>query len=196
MNTVEVNYSMLEDSDLCLLLRNGDEKAYTAIYERYLPLLYIYGHKKLLNKQESQDIVHEVLIHLWKNRKNLPENISLPAYLYSATRNKAFDIFAHRKVEEKYIASLQNFIPLYTGTDYLLRENEIKRLIKQEIEALPPRMQEIFQLSRRDRLTNKEIADLLSLSTHTVDTQIKRALKILKGKLGPYFYLLFILFNK
>jgi len=196
MEAVSINYRELNDSDLLLLLRNSNENAYTAIYKRYHPLLLIYIHKKLLNKQESQDVVHEVLIHLWNHRSNLPENMALPAYLYSAARNKAFDIFAHRKVEEKYLTSLQNFIPMYDGTDYLLRENEIKRLIQKEIESLPPRMQEIFQLSRRDKLTNKEIAALLSLSTHTVDTQIKRALKILKGKLGPLFFLLYIVFEK
>ncbi|MCA5005871.1 RNA polymerase sigma-70 factor [Sphingobacterium bovistauri] len=196
MNSIAVDYSELEDSDLWLLIRRDDEKAYTTIYNRYLPLLYIYVHKKLLNKQESQDITHEVLIYLWKNRLTIPENTNLAAYLFAAARNKAFDLFAHRKVEEKYITSLQNFIPTYTGTDYLLRENEIKKLIKNEIEALPPRMQEIFQLSRRDKLTNKEIAALLSLSTHTVDTQIKRALKILKNRLGPYFFLLFLFLEK
>ncbi len=196
MNSITVNYLELEDSDLLLLLRNDDEQAYTTIYKRYLPLLYIYVYKKLLSKVESQDISHEVLLYLWSNRANISINVSLPAYLYAAARNKAFDLFAHKKVEEKYIASLDKFIPTYTGTDYLLRENEIKQLIQREISSLPPRMQEIFKLSRRDKLTNKEIASLLSLSPHTVDTQIKRALRILKSKLGPYFFLLFLYFQK
>lgn len=195
MDAPEVNYSNLDDADLYLLLKEGDERAYTAIYERYHALLYIYVYKKLQVKQESQDVVHDVLVYLWKNRATLPESVSLPAYLYGAARNKAFDIFAHRKVQDKYVVSLQNFIPTYSGTDHLLRENEIKAIIQKEIDALPPRMREIFQLSRRERLTNKEIAQLLSLSTHTVDTQIKRALKVLKSRLGPYFWMMFLLFG-
>lgn len=195
VDVVGINYDELDEEDLWLLLKNGDKRAYTSIYERYHSLLYIYVHKKLQDKQEAQDVVQDVLIHLWKNRSSLPQSVSLPAYLYGAARNKAFDLFAHRQVQDKYVASLQNFIPTYSGTDYLLREKEIKSIIQREIEALPPRMQEIFQMSRRDRLTNKEIARLLSLSSHTVDTQIKRALKILKSKLGPYFWLLFILFE-
>lgn len=195
LNTQDVNYEMLDDADLWLLLKRGDERAYTAIYTRYHSLLYLYVYKKLQDKQEAQDVVQEVLIHIWKNRVSLPSTISLPAYLYTAVRNKAFDIFAHRKVKDKYIASLQAFIPTYSGTDYLLRENEIRSIIQREIDALPPRMKQIFELSRKNRLTNKEIAALLSLSSHTVDTQIKRALKILKKKLGPYFFIILILFE-
>ena len=65
-------------------------------------------------------------------------------------------------------------------TDYLVREKELKVLIEKEFELLPPSMQNIFIMSRFGYLTHKEIASQLKISEHTVKTQIKRALKILK----------------
>ncbi|MVZ61065.1 RNA polymerase sigma-70 factor [Sphingobacterium humi] len=186
-------YSDLCDADLLVILKNDNEQAYEAIYKRYHSLLFIYAHKKLLDKKEAEDVVQDVLLKLWHNRQQLDERMSLPAYLYTAVRNKAFDIFAHQQVSEKYLASLADFNPAVANTDYLLRENQLKELIQREIDALPVRMREIFQLSRRDKLSNKEIAAYLDLSPHTVDTQIKRALRLLKKRLGYYFWLLYFI---
>jgi RNA polymerase sigma-70 factor (family 1) len=190
-------YQTLSDQELTALLHEGDEKAFTEIYERYHSLLYIYAHKKLSNKQEAQDIIHEVLITLWSRRFDFSMQTSLPSYLFSAVRNKALDLFSHKKVEAKYLASLQNFIAdSGIQTDFLIRENDLKTLIEKEIQALPPRMKEVFQLSRKEKLSHKEIANLMDISEQTVSTQIKKALRILRVRLGLIIYLIMLLLNK
>src|SRR3546814_20025173 len=103
-------YQTLTDCELISLLKEEDEKAFTEIYQRYHSLLYIYAHKKLRNKQEAQDIIQEVLITLWSKRFEFMLQSSLSSYLFTAVRNKAFDLFSHKQVEAKYITSLQNFI--------------------------------------------------------------------------------------
>src|SRR5690606_30825490 len=95
-------YKKYSDSDLLQFLKNGDERVFSEIYTRYHSLLYIYAHKKLQDKQEAQDVVHDVFITLWEKRFELRIQISLANYLYTAVRNKSLDIFAHKKVEEKY----------------------------------------------------------------------------------------------
>ncbi len=187
-------YRKLSDKDLVVLLRESDKLAFTEIYERYHTLLYIYAHKKLHNELEAQDVVQDTLITLWDRRKAFSPKVSLAAYLYAMVRNRAFDLFARKKVEDKYLESLQGFITSPTPTDFLIRERDIKALIEKEIDALPPRMREIFILSRKERFTNKEIAKLLDISTHTVDTQIKRALKVLRLRLSFATWLLLILY--
>jgi len=189
-------YSVYTDQELATLLKEGDRYAYTEIYNRYHSLLYIYGHKKLHHKQEAQDVVQEVLINLWNKRDQLFD-ISLKSYLFTAVRNKALDVFSHKKVEGKYLASLQSFIDdSKIGADYLIREKDLSAMIEKEIRALPPKMQEIFQLSRKDKLTHKEIAKLLNLSEHTVATQMKRALKILRLRLGLVVWIAMLIFYK
>src|SRR3546814_19938314 len=93
---------------------------------------------------------------------------SLSSYLFTAVRNKAFDLFSHKKVEAKYITSLQNFIEdagIYT--DHLIRENDLKALIEKEVKEIPPRMREAFWLSRKEQLNHKEIANLMDISEQT-----------------------------
>jgi RNA polymerase sigma-70 factor (ECF subfamily) len=187
-------YQTLSDRELTALLHEGDERAFTEIYERYHSLLYIYAHKKLYNKQEAQDIIHEVLTTLWTRRFDFSMQTSLPSYLFTAVRNKALDLFSHKKVEARYLASLQNFIEdAGIQTDFLIRENDLKTLIEKEIQSLPPRMKEVFQLSRKNKLTHKEIANLMEISEQTVSTQIKKALRILRVRLGLIAYLMMLL---
>lgn len=190
-------YQTLSDHELTTLLHEGDVRAFTEIYERYHSLLYSYAHKKLNNKQEAQDIIHEVLTALWTRRYDFSMQTSLPSYLFTAVRNKSLDLFSHKKVEAKYLASLQNFIEdAGVQTDFLIRENDLKNLIEKEIQALPPRMKEVFQLSRKDKLSHKEIANLMNISEQTVSTQIKKALRILRVRLGLITFLIMLLLNK
>ena len=78
------------------------------------------------------------------------------------------------------------------GTDFLVRENDLKALIEKEIHLLPPKMREVFILSRNKRMSHREIADVLAISEQTVSTHIKRALRVLRIRLGVWVYLIFI----
>jgi len=189
-------YHTLSDQELTALLHEGDERAFTEIYDRYHSLLYIYAHKKLQNKEEAQDIVQEVLTALWTRRFVFSMHASLPSYLFTAVRNKALDLFSHKKVEARYLASLQNFIEdAGIQTDFLIRENDLKTLIEKEIQSLPPKMKEVFKLSRNNKLSHKEIANLMDISEQTVSTHIKKALRILRVRLGLFNYLIMLLLN-
>ncbi len=180
-------YQCYTDQELSSLLNQGDARAYTEIYERYHSLLYIYANKKLHNRQESEDIVQEVLIAVWNKRFAFHLERSLASYLFTAVRNKALDLFAHKKVESKYVVSLQGFIDdSGTSADFLIRENDLRAIIEKEIDALPPRMREVFKLSRRSLLSHKEIAVVMDISEQTVTTQIKKALRELRIRLGIF----------
>lgn len=190
-------YGKLEDRELSALLKEGNAMAFTEIYHRYHSLLYIYAHKKLNDKQEAEDIIQEVLTTLWNRRYEITLQVSLSSYLYTAVRNRALDIFAHRKVEARYLHSLQAFMEQQTvrSSDFLVRENDLKTLIEKEIKSLPPRMREVFELSRTERLSHSAIAELLGISEHTVATQIKRALRVLRMRLGLLAWLYLMLFR-
>lgn len=65
-------------------------------------------------------------------------------------------------------------------------------LIEKEIDALPPKMREVFKLSRQHHLSHSQIAAKLDISEQTVSKQITNALKILRTRLGITLYLLMI----
>lgn len=184
------DYKLLSDTELVNLLKSSDYAAFTEIYNRYQSLLYIYAYKKLNNKEESKDIVQEVYIHLWKSRADFQLHSTLTGYLYKVVLNRILNEFKHQKITRQYISSFKHIVPMNASrTDYLIREKDITALIEQEINALPEKMREVFQLRRQQYLSNKEIAAHLGISEHTVATQIKKALKILKGRLGILIYI-------
>jgi RNA polymerase sigma-70 factor (family 1) len=189
-------YQTLSDQELTTLLSESDERAFSEIYLRYHSLLLIYVNKKLHDKQESEDIIQEIMTVLWRNRLEFNVHTSLASYLYTAARNRCLDLFSHKKVESRYITSLQNFIEYAaSNTDYLVRENDLKALIAKEIQLLPPKMREIFLLSRSHNMSHREIADILAISEQTVTTQIKRALRRLRIRLGLFTWLYILLSN-
>jgi len=177
-------YADFSDNELAHLLKEGRPQALTEIYNRYNSLLYIYAYKKLGDKSEAEDVVQEIFVRLWKNHKLFSLKSTLASYLYRSVRNRSLDIFAHKKIKSSYIASLQVFIDNQTATtDFLIREKDISGLVDREIKSLPPRMREIFILSRKEHLSHKQIAQKLNISPETVDKQIKRALRVLRIRL-------------
>ena len=197
LNYICVNmhsYQSYSDSELSYLLTQDDEHAFTEIYNRFYGLLFIHASKRLNDDEEAKDVVQQLFEALWIKRAQVQPDGNLSAYLYTAIRNRILDIFSHQAVENKYVDSLQNFIDQdHVLTDFRIRENQMKALIEQEINELPPKMREIFLLSRKNHKSHKEIAEELGISELTVKTQVKRALKILKSRLGLLTYLAFLL---
>jgi RNA polymerase sigma-70 factor (ECF subfamily) len=67
----------------------------------------------------------------------------------------------------------------------------MEELIEKEIAALPPKMREVFELSRKANLNYREISEKLNISDNTVKKQMSNALKILRSRLGVLFDLFF-----
>ncbi|MDO7743049.1 MAG: sigma-70 region 4 domain-containing protein, partial [Pedobacter sp.] len=80
----------------------------------------------------------------------------------------------------------------FNYADHRIRERDLATIIEKEISCLPAKMREVFELSRKSHLSHKEIAILLDLSELTVRTQVKKALRILRLKLGLLIYLLIL----
>lgn len=188
-----LNYETISDNELVELLRSGDREAFTEIYNRYKWLLHSHAYKWMQDREEAKDIVHELFVSLWTKRDSLsfPDNLS--AYLYTAVRNRIFNVIAHQKTAAKYLDSLQAFIDEeQRATDHLVREKQMTLLIEKEIAALPTKMRAVFELSRKEQLSHKEIAEQLSLSEQTVRKHVQHALKILRLKLGLVVFLFLI----
>ncbi|WP_316821073.1 RNA polymerase sigma-70 factor [Pedobacter gandavensis] len=185
------DYKILNDRELTSLLRAGNPNAYTEIYNRHKNLLQNHLYKKLGDLELVKDVLQDLFVKLWDNRSTMPLTDNLPGYLFCAARNRVFNHLSHQQVASRYLSSIQTFINEDNYiTDLEIREKEFARIIRQEIEALPPKMREVFVLSRDGHFSHDEIAEQLQISPQTVSKQISNALKILRVKLGLLFYLL------
>jgi RNA polymerase sigma-70 factor (family 1) len=192
-----VTCSSLSDSELVTLLQSGDGGAYKEIYERYSIIILNHAYNKTRDREEAKDIVHEVFTTLWASRYDVKLNSNLSGYLYTCVRNVFFNQIARNCVQSKYLASLKDFsLSGEVVTDHLVRERQLMEIINHEIADLPPKMGEVFRLSRNEYLSHKEIAEKLGISEQTVSKQVTNALKILRVKLGVIVYILFLIHNK
>lgn len=188
-------YNELSDEELAELLKKGDQKAFTVIFDRFYGLLFVHASKLLRDQDGAKDVVQELFEKLWNQRETISFEHSLSGYLYSSVRNRIINRISHFAVEHKYISSLKSFMEHDNYfADYRVREREMRKMIEREISALPVKMKEVFELSRRDYLSYKQIAVKLQISEQTVRMHVKKALRILKPKLGLITYLI-LFFN-
>ncbi|WP_206022535.1 RNA polymerase sigma-70 factor [Pseudoflavitalea sp. G-6-1-2] len=163
-------------------LRNGDMDAFNTIYFRYSEMMYRYALHILQNDEECTDAVQDIFVWLWTNREKL--NISnLKGYLLAAIKYKLSRIIVSSKRKEAILSSHPIAInTLSTGED--LEIKQLRETIADFIKTLPPRAREIYQLSREQYFSNKEIAARLGISEKTVEAQMTISLKKLKLHLG------------
>lgn len=181
-------YSKHSDSELVALLRSGNRAAYTEIYKRYTGILYSHAYSKLQNREEARDAIQELFTVLWVKRQEIAIETNLSGYLYCAVRNRVLNTISHNRVASTYVSQIQvNINESESATDHLVREKELAQLIEKEISGLPLKMREVFELSRKNNLSRKEIATQLNLSEKTVKNQINNALKVLRVKMDDLF---------
>ncbi len=189
-------YNSLKDSELLGLLRSGNEKAFAEIYERYWGLMFHHVLKMTGDKDETKDLVQELFTNLWLNVEQIEPETNISAYLYVSARNKVINLIRHDKVKNNYLSSLSNFANHHQNS--ILEQLSAKDLsiaIEREIQNLPCKMREIFELSRKKFRTHKEIAEELQISDKTVKKQINNAIKILRLRLNIFILILTILLS-
>lgn len=185
--------SPISDDELLLSFQSGDDSAFELIYDRYWGILYRHARKMLQDDEDAKDMVQEVFSTLWTKRKKPVNPMPTPplaALLYTITRNKILDQLKHAKIKSNYLDSLQlELSPHNPLPDSLVIADELARQIEKEVQALPKKMREIFELSRKEYKTHKEISAQLNISDKTVKKQVSNALNILKNKLNVFLAL-------
>ncbi|WP_353140102.1 RNA polymerase sigma-70 factor [Pseudopedobacter sp.] len=182
------------DTELFDLIKEGNAIAFAEIYDRYWALLYRHAYRLIKDQDLAQDVVQEVFVNLWDKINTIDLQFSISSYLYTAVRNKVLNLIQRDKVKNNYIESFANFVASSEAiTDYRLRERLLKEKIEKEVAALPSKMRQVFEMSRIQNMSHKQIAEELNLSDKTVKKQMSNAIKILRLKLGGFLILSILL---
>lgn len=187
---MKTDYKLLTDAQLADRLNQQDQAAFEELYSRYWAILYNFARKMLQDNEQAKDLVQDAFTKLYLQVGTLDfQQISLAPYLYTLIRNAVITLINRNKLKLNYISSLRDYVNEGSYvTDNQILEKEMQRQIDQEIASLPPKMREIFELSRKSNFTRKQIAETTRLSEETVKKQIYNALKILRSKLKTYFF--------
>ncbi|MBN1926754.1 MAG: RNA polymerase sigma-70 factor [Prolixibacteraceae bacterium] len=173
------------NTELLLQLKEGDIVAFDTIYGYYCIKLYAFAIRYVKIETDAEDIVQEVFIKIWQNRKNINVYSSFESYLFTIAYHSAINLL-NKKVHEKryfeYLYSIQKMEDTSELTDEIFF-NELNRKIQLLLKELPPRQKEIFSLSREKGLSHEEIAQKLGISVNTVNNHIVTALNFIRRNL-------------
>lgn len=169
----------------------GDQTAFELLFKFYYPGLVIFANNIVLSKDEAEEIVQDFFVRLWNNRQNIKTDSSLKNYFFTSVKNRSINFLKSNEIKRQVIEELEKQMKnelLYNPDVYI--DTELQRRLKAAFAKLPPRTAEIFTMSRFRGLTNDEIANDLKLSKRTVETQVSKALKILRKELQGFATLL------
>jgi RNA polymerase sigma-70 factor (ECF subfamily) len=189
-----LQFTHLTDQELVQLLQQGDKKAFDALYGRYWRKLYLLAYQKLRSRELAEELVQDLFISLWTKRESLHITASVGAYLGMAVRYMVIKFFQKERVHQQYeqTAALG---PAYANTtEDAVLFRDLQEVIEQEINKLPEKCREVFQLSRHDNLSQKEISLKLHLSEKTVENHIGKALRLLRLSLKDFITSVVLLF--
>lgn len=176
-----------EDNILILrLIKEGDRLAFRHLFETWFTPLCRFMHLYISEKTVVEELALDLFMHIWENRQTLQIQVSLKSYLFQAARNRCLNELR----KQKNTVSLDEISgEIIDAGVYSLEETELHNLIQEAVLALPDKCREVFDLSRNESLSNREIADRMNISVKTVEAQITKALKRIKNFLGEaYFY--------
>lgn len=172
------------ESQLIVSMKNGSYKAFEQIYQMYVKRLFAYSLQFTKSQEESEEIVQDVFVRLWNNRTKIRQEDSIRSLLFIMAKHSLINAFRAKINQPEYDEYLQ-YIDKCTvnDTSYRLEYQEFLDKFHVALRALSPTQQKVVTLSKLDQFSNKEIADMLSLSEQTVKNQLSLGLKMLKVKL-------------
>ncbi|UOE47212.1 RNA polymerase sigma-70 factor [Mucilaginibacter sp. SMC90] len=175
-------YTSLTDHELWNAVRQNDELAFTALFDRYWVRLYKLAKSYLKNQEISEELVHDIFLNIWNRRQTL-EIDSFQTFMLTAARYQVYNRMRAAKPPRLILGDTHPVNEPFQnneGEDHLI-EQELQLQLQQYLVQLPKRCQEIFYLSRVKNLSNQEIADSFGVSKRTVENQITLALKHLRS---------------
>lgn len=176
-------------NDILSRLGRNDKTALRELFHQHYPSVCQAIHRFIHDRNLVEDLAQEVFIRFWEKRQQIDIHSSIPAYLRRMAVNEALGYLRRNKHYIEEITPQVSNDTDFSGEEQYLH-NELAQTIQEAIQQLPPRCRLVFQMSRFEDLSYKEIATQLNISVKTVENQMGKALKQLREQLQSYLHLL------
>ena len=161
------------------------------MFTDFYPVLASYCIKYVKDEETARDIIQDIFLNVMKNSSKIDFSRPLHSYLLNQAHHHCIDYLRRLKVEKKYLQQIaMELSEVDMQYDHLFEQlaaDALQERIDQVVEQFAPQCRDIFCKSRYEGMSHQEIAQDLNISVRTVETQIYRALKILKKALSDYF---------
>ena len=174
-------YREMTDSELVAAVRNSDTRAFNAVFLRWYPQVQKFLLALVKEGPLAEDLAQSVFMKVWLNRERLDPSKSLKNYLLVLSRNSALDVFKSKRHLINLDAPAPTERPSTDRTEYKAEFTEVQSRILHAVQQMPPQRRSVFMMSRFQQLSSEEIAEILGLSTRTVEKHIQLALENLRN---------------
>ncbi|QRR00536.1 RNA polymerase sigma factor [Dyadobacter sandarakinus] len=176
----------LTDEQLVLQLQESSKRAFEQIYERYWYKLFSISYHQVGSREEAEELVHDIFESLWNRRAELTIR-NLGAYLVIAMKYRITNFIKSQITWRRYQEYLiLNKIQESYATDEIVQFSDLSRAVDEVMSRLPEKTSRIFQMSRFENRSVRDIAENMHLSEKAVEYHITKSLKALKDSLWMY----------
>jgi RNA polymerase sigma-70 factor (ECF subfamily) len=180
-----------DDMTISAAIRSGNEQVFGQVFRRWYTALCTYALSFTGNDpDEAEELVQQVFLNIWEHRERFPNVVSVKAYLYRAVHNSGLNLIEKQKRKVSIDDSPLHVAHLREEHTSGLQVQELELAIGDAVDRLPIQCRRVFELSRYEQMKYKEIADVMNISVKTVENQMGKALRILRGRLAPFLPLL------
>ncbi|MDP2035858.1 MAG: RNA polymerase sigma-70 factor [Ignavibacteria bacterium] len=185
----------ITDLELFQRIKESDPAALKILFERYFNPLCYFSFQIVKSIELSEETVSDVFAELWIKRSRINIQTSFKSYLYTAVKNRSINYYKQEKrISEPLDPNQLHLITSQTETDQLVNQQDLEKYIEELLNKLPEKRGLIFRMNRIDGLSYQEIADILSISIHTVQNQMIKAVKFMAEQFPRIKKLFSILF--
>ena len=175
---------MIRDTEIIGRIRQGDIGQFESLFRSSYVSLVRYAKTLIKDHDTAEEIVQDLFFRLWQDKGKLNIESSLNGYLFRSVHNKCLHFIEHNRVVDRYAEEIANRQPeKQESPSDILQYRELQARIAKILERLPERCGQIFYMSRFEGLKYSEIAEKLSVSVKTVESNMGRALKEFRKEL-------------
>lgn len=163
-------------------LKNGDELCFRQVFDQYHQKLYFFILQKAKSEYIAEEVVQMAFAKLWQCRQTLQEEYTVSTQLFRIATTTLIDFLRKYNNKDAVTAGL-DVLDSEKGIDSTTEKMsgaELQKVISEAVNDLPPVRKQVFEMSREQGMSYREIAETLSVSSKTVETHIYKALKQIK----------------
>lgn len=172
------------EKDILQRLADGDEVAFSLLYDHYSDLLYKEVYRYLRSSELSRDVVQEIFTTVWSKRETFVSVTHFQAYLVTMGKNLAYQSLL--KFSKEQIARREFSLSLENEDSELSRESyltDLQTLVDSTVEQLPQQQKHVFRLAKLSGMSYAAIAKTMNISPNTVKNHIIAANNFIKKRL-------------
>lgn len=182
------------------MVEGSDLKIFNQLFITYQSRFIHFANTYVRDWAVAEDITVDSFMYYWENREDLSPDTNIPAYVLTTIKHKCLNYLQHVQVHETVAEHLKKHAKWALETRITTLEDcnpnelfsaEAMQIVNRTLAALPEQSRKIFRMSRMENKSQKEIAELLGITTKGVEFHITKVLRELRKNLKDYFPLLF-----